>query len=1052
MPRHHRHLRPLLVALALAGVCAQPAVADNTPQPLPFAQNWSNTNLITAHNDWSGVPGIMGYRGDNGDQPTGVDPQTLLHDLSGVINVTANAGQTLLNNQAAAGGVAEFEIADPVVGLNGSGTADAPHLVIHVNTTGHGDIRVSYTLRDLDGTADNAVQPVALQYRVGGSGNYVNVPAGFVADATTGPNAATLVTPVSAYLPAAANDQALVQVRIITANAAGNDEWVGIDDILITGTPLGGAVNQPIVTTCPSGFTVAAGGAGAVQLSATDVDSVVDRVAITAGALPGIALAGFSPAMADGGSASVQLSVNGLAAGNYPVQVTFGNNEAQTATCAVTVNVVGLTPIPVIQGTGSVSPLVGQAVTTQGVVTRVNNNGFFLQDEQGDGDDATSDGIFVFTGSAPTVVAGNRIRLSGTVSEYNTGSAGNPVTLANPVTQLTGISGLTVLATGIAIAPTPIVFPELTEGDLERYEGMLVSIEVPLTASQNYFLGRYGQVTLSAEGRLIKPTNLYRPGTLDAQLLADDNARRRIILDDGTSQQNPNPTPYLGADDTLRAGDVLPNGLVGVIDYGLATNNSDGIADYRIHPVGPVVFERANPRSAAPQPVGGNVRVASFNVLNYFTTIDQAGAACFPSGTRADCRGADSAAEFTRQRTKIVAALAALDADVVGLIEIENNGEVAVDDLVGALNARMGAGTYASVGAPVGGSGGDAIRMAMIYKPSRLAPVGAAVSDTAPIHNRPPLAQTFAAANGEKFTVIVNHFKSKGSCPADPADPDADQGDGQGCWNARRVEQARALRTFIDGRRAAVGDDDVLVMGDLNAYGREHPVTEFLDGGYVDLVSTRVAQGYSYVFDGEAGYLDHALATPSLAAQVSGATLWAINADEPSVIDYNLEFKQPACPTCGPDYYSPTPYRSSDHDPVLVGLHLLKRVQGTVGRDVLVGTPGDDVIEGGAGADTLTGAGGRDRYVYTSLRDGVDTITDFKPGMDVIDLRALLRDLGISSLTPLAGGHVVCAAAGNQAVLSIDPDGHAGTAAPRALVRLNQVGCGALMQPGNFRF
>lgn len=1052
MPRHPRHLRPLLVALAVAGVCAQPVVADTTPQTLPFAQDWSNTNLITTHNDWSGVPGIMGYRGDNGAQATGVDPQTLLLDLSGVINVTANAGQTLLDNATAAGGVAEFEIADPVVGLNGSGTADAPNLVIHLNTTGHRDILVSYKLRDLDGTSDNAVQPVALHYRVGNSGNYVNVPAGFVADATTGPNAATLVTPVSAYLPAAADDQPLVQVRIITANALGNDEWVGIDDILITGTPLGGVVNHPIVTTCPAGFTVAAGAAGAVQLSAVDVDSVVDGVTITAGAQPGIALSGFNPAMMDGETATVQLGVNGLSAGSYPVQVTFTNNEAQSAACVVTVDVVGLTPIYSIQGSGSVSPLVGQVVTTQGVVTRVNNNGYFMQDEHGDGDVATSDGIFVFTGSAPTVLVGDRVRLNGTVTEYNTGSAGNPVTLANPVTQLTNTSGLTVLAGGIAIAPTPIVFPELNEGDLERYEGMLVSIDVPLTASQNYFQGRYGQVTLSAEGRLIKPTNLYRPGTLEAQELADDNARRRIILDDGTSQQNPNPTPYMGADDTLRAGDVLPNGLVGVIDYGLATNNADGIADYRIHPVGPVVFERANPRTAAPEPVGGNVRVASFNVLNYFTTIDQAGASCFPSGTRSDCRGADSAAEFERQRAKIIAALVALDADVVGLIEIENNGEVAVNELVGALNAQMGAGTYVSVGMPIGGSGGDAIRMAMIYKPSRLAQVGAALSDTAPIHNRPPLAQTFAAANGEKFTVIVNHFKSKGSCPADPTLADADQGDGQGCWNALRVEQASALRAFIDDLRAAVGDDDVLVVGDLNAYGREDPVMVFLDQGYVDLISTHVPQGYSYVFDGEAGYLDHALATAALVGQVSGATVWTINADEPSVIDYNLEFKQPACATCGPDYYSPTPYRSSDHDPVLVGLQLLKPVRGTAGRDVLVGTPGDDVIEGGPGADVLTGAGGRDRYVYASLRDGVDTLTDFKPGMDVIDLRALLAGLGIVGATPLTSGHVVCAAAGHQAVLSIDPDGSAGAAAPRALIRLNQVGCGALMQPGNFLF
>lgn len=1051
MSRIHSRIQaspsPLFVALVVCGLCSQPVLADSTPQTLPFAQDWSNTGLITTNDDWSGVPGIVGYRGDGLTGSTGTDPQTLL-TLDSVTDVNANQTNPITFNT---GGVTEFELSNPTIALAGSGTADAPSIVIHLNTTGQQAIQVSYLLRDLDGSADNASQQVALQYRVGNSGNFVNVPAGYVADATDS-GSATRETSVSVTLPANADNQALVQVRVITTNAGGNDEPVGIDDISVTGTPLDGAVNLPIVTTCPAGISVAAGEAGSANLQASDADSVVNAASITSGALAGISLGSFSTAMADGETASVSLDVSGLAVGSYPVTITFSNNEAQTAACNVNVTVSGITRIYAIQGAGGSSPLAGQSVTTEGVVTKLNNNGFYLQDETGDGDAATSDGVFVFTSSAPTVSVGDRVSLTATVTEYNTGAASNATTLANPLTELTNISGLSVLASGISIAPTPITFPEDIEGDLERYEGMLVEISAPLTASQNFFQGRYGQVTLSAEGRLIKPTNVYRAGTPEALYLADDNARRRIMLDDGSSVQNPDPTPYFAADNTLRAGDTLPDGLIGVIDYGLATNSNTGIADYRIHPAETVVFTRSNPRTAAPEVTAGNVSVASFNVLNYFTTIDQSGASCFPSGTRSDCRGADSADEFTRQQAKIVAAMAAINADVVGLIEIENNGEVASNNLVAALNAVMGAGTYASVGLPAGGTGGDAIRQAMIYKPARLSLVGSAVSDTNAIHNRPPLAQTFAAANGEKFSVIVNHFKSKGSCPSSASDVNADQGDGQGCWNALRLEQAQALRGFINDLQNNVGDDDVIVLGDLNAYGREAPITDFLDNGYIDQVSRFDSLGYSYVFDGEAGYLDHALSTPSMSAQIVSSGHWHINADEPSVIDYNLEFKQPDCATCGPDYYSNTAYRSSDHDPVVVGLSLVRQLTGTAGRDVITGTAGDDAILGGLGADTLSGGLGRDRFIYTSLRDATDSITDFQPSIDVLDLAALLQSLGISSADPLSSGHVVCTASGSHAVIGIDPDGTSGAAVKRPLVRLLNQACGGVMVPGNFAF
>lgn len=716
-----------------------------------------------------------------------------------------------------------------------------------------------------------------------------------------------------------------------------------------------------------------------------------------------------------------------------------------TATALTTCN--GGTPAPIsapiyqIQGSGNVSPLLGQTVTTSGVVTKVNNSGFFMQDEVGDGLTQTSDGIFVYTGSAPTVSLGQWVQLNGVVAEFNTGAAGNTITAANTVTELTGISNLTVKASGRSVNPVVVSLPA-TPAELERVEGMLVTINNQLTASQNYFQGRYGQVTLSAGGRLEKPTNAHRPGSADAVSLAQANVMRQILLDDGTSVQNPSPTPFLAADNTLRAGDTIDS-LTGVIDYGLSTSDSAGAGSYKVHPTAPVSFTRVNQRTSTPDTVGGNIRLASANLLNYFTTFGNgqtagglSGQGCAPSGTTSDCRGADSLAEFTRQRDKLLAELKAMNADVIGLMELQNNSE-AIANLVSGLNSLMGAGTYAVVSDPSTGVGTDAIKVGIIYKPAAVTPVGTSISDTDPSHKRPSVAQTFAAANGELFSVVVNHFKSKGCSGA--AGADADQLDGQGCFNASRVAEAQAVTSFVQDLQTRSANNRFVLLGDFNAYGMEDPVYEFTSKGYVDLAKRFSAFDYSYVFDGEAGSLDHAIGTPELNAVVTGTSVWHINADEPSIIDYNLEFKQPACGTCGPDYFTATPYRSSDHDPVVIGLSLVKTLGGSASRDTIVGTPGDDIITGGEQSDTLTGGAGRDVFVYNSIRDGLDTITDFLPGTDRLDLTPLLNSIGVSANNALSGGYIrlVTTAAGLQ--VQVDADGAAGTGLPRALVLLKGV-------------
>lgn len=225
----------IIFALGFAYLGTFNASADNTAQTLPFTQDWSNPALITTDDIWSGVPGLIGYRGDDLTVITGTDPATILADGTGTpVDVIANQGNPNTQNT---GGVAEFAIANNVVALQGSGTADAPFLLLHLNALGQQAITVSYNLRDVDGAVDNSIQPVALQYRVGSSGDFVNVPAAYVADASSGPSLATLVTPVSVTLPASLDNQPLVQIRWITANAVGSDEWIGIDDITVTADP-----------------------------------------------------------------------------------------------------------------------------------------------------------------------------------------------------------------------------------------------------------------------------------------------------------------------------------------------------------------------------------------------------------------------------------------------------------------------------------------------------------------------------------------------------------------------------------------------------------------------------------------------------------------------------------------------------------------------------------------------------------------------------------------------------------------------------------------------
>lgn len=558
------------------------------------------------------------------------------------------------------------------------------------------------------------------------------------------------------------------------------------------------------------------------------------------------------------------------------------------------------TLISAIQGSGSSSLLEGQDHIVEAVVTGSYDGlgAFFLQEEDADqdGDSATSEGLYVdylANGALPAV--GSVVRVLGTVEE-NFGR-----------TQLSVSADALDCGAG-SVDATIFSLPFDSAEQAESIEGMLVTNAAPLVVTNNFGLGRFGEVTLSSE-RIFTPTNLHAPLSPEATALAERNALNRVVMDDASTQQNPDPVVYptgnLSASNTLRGGDTVTS-LTGPLDY--------SFGNYRIHPLSEPTFEQTNPREDAPSLTRGNVTVASINVLNLFNGDGLGGG--FPTS-----RGADSLEEFERQIAKTVSAVAAMDADIVGLMEIENDGFDAnsmIAELTDRLNAVAGAGTYAFVSS-TGPLGTDAIAVGLLYKPASVSLGGDVQLNFDAVFNRPPMAQTFVANNGGEITVVVNHFKSK-SC-RNSSGADTDQGDGQGCFNPTRVAQSSALAQWIADAPELADKENVLIIGDLNAYAKEDPIATLELSGYVNVIENfQGADAYSYTFGGEYGYLDHALATRSLLAQAIDSIEWHINADEPVSLDYNVEFKSDNQVA---EYYAPDSFRVSDHDPVMVSFDLV---------------------------------------------------------------------------------------------------------------------------------
>lgn len=651
-----------------------------------------------------------------------------------------------------------------------------------------------------------------------------------------------------------------------------------------------------------------------------------------------------------------------------------------------------------IQGTGDASPLVGDPVIADGVVTATyptgGLNGFYLQTGgSGGGADATpdaSDAVFVFGGGgAQSVEIGDSVRVTGEVAEYQ----GLTEILLDEVEQLaTALEPVTPHATSVPAA-----------ADREAHEGELFAPTGAFTVTDTYSTNQYAEIGLAAgDHPLVQPTDVADAQD-DAAIAAvvADNADRGVVLDDGASinflpfgggDNQDIPLPWLSTDNPVRVGAAVDFTGPVVLDFRNST--------WKFQPTSPVTgdgaevatFENTRAENASPGDVGGDIRLATFNVLNYFNTLgvdyDAANAAtCTYYLDRADdpvtvddCgsagpRGAAEAEDFERQQVKIVRAINGLGASIVSLEEIENSvalGEPDRDDalaaLVDALNADAGAGSWAFVPSPDATelppvAEQDVIRTAFIYRPASVEPVGESVvltGSAAFADAREPLAQAFKGIglpDSEAFAVVVNHFKSKRSGTPDP--------DGQGNGTAERVAQAEALSVFADSFAASRGTDEVFLTGDFNSYTEEDPLQALYADGYTNLESTTSPGETTYSFDGLSGSLDHVLANPAALEMVTGVDIWQINAEESVAFEYSRHNYNAT------DFYEPDQFRASDHNPEIVGLDLADaRVASEVTATVLPPTTIARLLPVGLVVQVETADGTRPSGIVTVSWDG----------------------------------------------------------------------------------
>ncbi|WP_416958045.1 ExeM/NucH family extracellular endonuclease [Nocardioides sp. T5] len=732
---------------------------------------------------------------------------------------------------------------------------------------------------------------------------------------------------------------------IQTSTAGSNGSAIPAPDVTVTGVNMGASAGQVFLVDGTTSITPSP-----ATGNMTSDSRIVDMVGV------GSTSTSFETAPAPGMSVTTSVSrTAGVDTNNNSADFTAGD---QTPTASGG-GVVEPPPEPVevsiaeIQGTGAASPLVDDPVVTEGVVTAAfptgGFNGFYIQTGGEDTTPGASDGIFVYEpGFAATIEVGDSVEVEGTVKEFSSLTEID----ATEVTELSqplppAVPNTVLPGTDCALPGDECLTGAELDAAREEFEGEAFQPTTPMTVTDSYDFGAtsssfFGEIGIAAASDipLVTPTEVI--DAQDTEAIADRtayNTAHLVVLDDGSSANYWNtsntagaqdqPVPWLTKDHTVRVGADVTFDEPVVLDYrfGWKLQPQRQVVG---EPTGLVTFEQDRP--AAPAAVGGDLKLATFNVLNYFTTFggDVPGCTAYvdrddnPIATRSCSgsngpRGAWDQVNFERQQTKIVNAINTMDADIVSLEELENsksvdgaNRDEALAALVAALNDDAGTQRWSFVPSPaVVPASEDVIRNAFIYDPTTVAPVGESeIHDVSAFDNaRDPLAQLFkpkAGTSDQAFAVIVNHFKSKGS--------GVDDGTGQGNANPDRVAQATALTEFANSFAAARGTDKVFLTGDFNAYSMEDPVQVIEAAGFTSLESTDDPAEESYSFAGTSGSLDHVFANAAAKAMVTGVDLWEINANESVFYQYSRYNY------IGTDLYTPEVFASSDHNPEVVGI------------------------------------------------------------------------------------------------------------------------------------
>lgn len=982
-----------------------------SPQLLPYAQNFN----LMAHSSTV--------------YPVGWNAWAVSAAPSSVFSTAAPiSDRVLIASSSASTNTGNIHNYNGKIGMLNTGSLDLS-LVLCLNTSSKRNVLLQYdamTIRNpYDSASNTRIRELTVQYRIDTIGpfttlNGIEYSNNTVKQNTSGVTAPQNLVSKSIVLPSVCDSQANLQLRWITRDVKGSGlrPSFAVDNVMAdtasilsmtsllnveeTVIPKMGVIHidlsRPLKTSDSFKYKIV----GTASLN-TDYN-----ISLSSGSSPVFLSTDSGKIFIDTGITNLKLFINpindskveGMERIHFTILEPPPGFALKDSTAIISIIDDELMPISSIQGYG-MQALPGtyyiEAIVTA-VFPLLSPSGFYVQEEEIDQDTSvlTSEGIFVVSDSMVTI--GDRLKILGDVYEGPLYPSYNQAVIvpSEIIVQSKGHS-LPVAAS--------VSLPIKSHSHWECYEAMLVHFDDTLTVTDNSKLGKYGEITLSQGGLVYQPTQIADPNDVlligtrahgKVNVAAIDsiqtiNDLRSILLDDGRSSMM-SFLPYIDSNNSLRVGSTIDS-LTGILAY--------AFDQYRIQPSSLSSIRINHQKRPSVPDVGpsATIRVGSFNVLNYFNG-DGLGAG-FPTN-----RGAHSLAEFARQRDKIIKAIIEMDVDVLGVIEIENDGTgslSSIQNLVNGLNAYAGFGSYAFVydGDSAQLYNKDEIRCGILFKSATIDTLGAAIISVDTLFNRPALAQKFSVkASDSVFVFIINHFKAKGC--AGSKDLDKDQADGQSCYNETRRKQADALTRYVQTEVIPKSrTNKVLCMGDYNAYFEEDPLDSLRSAGFVFL-STH--ESYSYLYNGQLGSLDNAFTTSALFPFVTGIAKWNINSVEPSYLGYEDDIDDGSSDQTNfwSFLYSDIPARSSDHDPVIVGLQLgeksaIKKVSSSPNELSIYPNPVREKIYFSSNFKGQT-----DLYIYNSLGMLISTTTMYQ-GQGFVDLRHLSQGVYFIRLNNVKG-------------------------------------------------